>query len=192
MLDCQLAILENAIARHTATGEVPGPLGSRHPSITPFDAFATADRPIVIAAGNDRLFAALCRALERPELARDRRFASNERRCRHQAALKAALEAALARRPAAEWLATLEAAGVPCGPIHTIPEALADPQVLARNMLVRLAGAAGAAGLKVAGNPIKLAGAPDPEVRPAAPELDADRAAILAELAAHEAAEGEE
>ena len=71
MLDCQVAILENAIARYSATGRVPGPLGARHPSIAPFDAYRAADRPLVIAAGNDTLFSQLCETLGRPELADD-------------------------------------------------------------------------------------------------------------------------
>lgn len=77
LLDCQVAILENAIARYAATGEVPGPIGARHPSITPFDAFATRDGYVVIAAGNDGLFARLCDVLGEPQLASDPRFSSN-------------------------------------------------------------------------------------------------------------------
>ena len=77
MLDCQVAILENAITRYTATGEVPGPLGARHPSITPFDAFATADGHIIIAAGNDALFAKLCSAIGRDDLPGNPLFADN-------------------------------------------------------------------------------------------------------------------
>ena len=80
MLDAQVAILENAIARYFATGEVPGPIGSRHPSITPFEAFATADGHIVIAAGNDDLFARLCASIGRGDLASEASFASNEQR----------------------------------------------------------------------------------------------------------------
>jgi CoA:oxalate CoA-transferase len=181
MLDCQIAILENAIARYCATGVAPGPIGSRHPSITPFDAFATADAPIAIAAGNERLFAALCDCLGCAELARDPRFASNELRTRHEPQLKQALEARLVARGAAHWLAALEAAGIPCGPINDIARALADPQVRARQMVVRVAHPA-IGTLEMAGNPIKLSSHVDHGTRPAAPELDADRAAILAEL----------
>ena len=181
MLDSQVAILENAIARYTATGEVPGPLGSRHPSITPFEALATRDDHIIIAAGNDALFAALCRALGCAELARDPRFASNDLRTRNHAALKPALEAALAARSAAVWLALLPEAGVPCAPIQNVQQVLEDPQVVARNMVVTLDG--GAAGVtRAAGNPIKLSAFEDPPRRDPAPDLDADRARILAEL----------
>jgi CoA:oxalate CoA-transferase len=178
MLDCQVAILENAIARCTATKEVPGPLGARHPSITPFDAFATADGYIIIAAGNDALFAKLCNALGRDDLPSNPLFAENPLRSTHHAALKHELETALRMRTTDEWLAALEAAGVPCGPINTVDKVLTDPQVLARNMLVSVDDPA-AGPVRMAGNPIKLSAFADPSVRPPAPDLDADRAAVL-------------
>jgi len=176
MLDAQVAILENAIARHQATGEVPGRLGSRHPSIAPFAAFAAADGALVIAAGTDALFGALCRAVERPALAADPRFASNEARVRNVDALHAELESALAARPVAEWLARLQAAEIPCGPIQDVAQVLADPQVAARNMLIR------SGALHMAGNPIKLSTSPDPAERPPAPTLDQHRTPILRDL----------
>jgi CoA:oxalate CoA-transferase len=177
MLDCQVAILENALARLFASGQTPGPLGARHPSITPFDAFRCADGWVVVCAGNDRLFAELCRVLGRPELAREPRFADNDRRTRHQAELKQELEGLLAARGCGHWLEKLGEAGVPSGPLQDLAQVAADPQVLARNMVVR------AGGLAMAGNPVKLEGAPDPPEREPAPELDADRRAVLAELA---------
>jgi CoA:oxalate CoA-transferase len=183
MLDCQIAILENAILRLQTAGQSPGPLGTRHPSITPFQAYACQDRPIVIAAGNDQLFAGCCAALGLDALAADPRFSSNAGRTANADALQAAFEARLALAPAAHWLEALGAAGIPAGPINNVAEALAQPQVAARNMLVATAAPDGTA-LKVAGNPVKLSAHPDPSTRPAAPALDADRAAILAELAA--------
>ena len=92
MLDCQVALLENAIARYGATGEVPGPIGARHPSITPFGRFATGDEPLVIAAGNDALFRSLCRELDRADLAERPEFASNALRTRNCDALKGELK----------------------------------------------------------------------------------------------------
>jgi len=181
MLDGQIAILENAIARFEATGISPGPLGARHPSITPFAAFAAADGDLVIAAGNDRLFARLCAVIEREDLAADARFETNDLRTDNESALTREIEAALAARPVDDWLARLERAGIPCGPINDIAAALSDPQVRARNMLVEGA-LPGGGRLAMAGNPIKMSGVPDPAERPAAPALDADRAAILAEL----------
>jgi CoA:oxalate CoA-transferase len=183
MLDCQVAILENAIARYTATGEVPGPLGARHPSITPFDAFATADGYIIIAAGNNVLFAKLCNALGLDDLPANPLFADNDLRSTNHVALKHELETALKARTTGEWLAALEAAGVPCGPINTVDQVLADPQVLARNMLVSVDDPA-AGSVRMAGNPIKLSAFADPPVRPPAPDLDADRAAVVGEFVA--------
>jgi CoA:oxalate CoA-transferase len=182
MLDCQVATLENAIARYQASGEVPGPLGSRHPSIAPFQALATRDGFLVVAAGNDGLFAKLCRALGRPGLPDDPRFAGNEERTRHVDELVRLLEEALRQRTTAEWLALLEREGVPCGPLNDVAHVLEDPQVRSRNMLVRVDDPV-AGRLSLAGNPVKLSGVADPGERAPAPELDEHRAAILAELA---------
>jgi len=180
MLDCQVAISENAIARHFA-GETPGPLGARHPAIAPFDAFPTRDRPIIIAVGDDAGFARLCAALGNPVLADDPRFTTNARRLQHHEALKADLSRHLAARPAAEWLAVLRAAGLPCGPINTIAEVVADPQVAARNMIVEVDDPV-AGRVSLFGSPIKLSAFRDPHERATAPDLDADRERILAEL----------
>jgi len=178
MLDCQVAILENALSRYFLTNRSPQPLGARHPSIAPFAAFATADGNIIIAAGTDALFGKLCAALDRPALARDARFLTNDLRAEHVEALGAELEAILAARGSDEWLRLLEAAGVPCGPINDIASIANDPQIRARNMIVAIEDPE-AGPLKLAGNPIKLSAFPDPTSRPAAPALDADRAAIL-------------
>ncbi len=206
MLDSQVALLENAIVRYGASGVVPGPLGARHPSITPFGVFrAASGTRLVIAAGNDEIFGRLCRVLELADVALDGRFSTNESRCRHEMELEALLEAALATRSADEWLVVFEEARVPCSPINDVAAVLADPQVLARRMVITLddsglgpssgsgagsgAGAPGSAGLglgsaglRVAGNPIKLSGVDDPAIRPGAPALDADRDSLLAEF----------
>ena len=184
MLDCQVAILENAIARYVATGDVPGPLGSRHPSIAPFAAFATRDGHIVIAAGTDALFARISRVLGKPELARDARFKTNPDRVAHWQALQVELESALAARASKEWLALLEAEGVPCAPINTVADVVADPQVHARNMIVTAEDPELGA-LRMQGNPIKLSSYDDPATRRSAPDLDADREAILKWLGLH-------
>jgi CoA:oxalate CoA-transferase len=177
MLDCQVALLENAIARYVATGHAPGPLGSRHPSITPFAAFQTADRPMIIAAGNNQLFTRLCECIGAPALAGDERFKTNEQRNQDHEALTQALEAALAKRTAGEWIAIIEAAGIPCGPINNVEQVLADAHVVARNMVVTLEDA-DIGTLTLAGNPIKLSAAPDPRTRPPVPGLDASGDAI--------------
>jgi CoA:oxalate CoA-transferase len=185
MLDCQVALLENAIARLAATGEVPRPLGSRHPSIAPFEAYPTAEGHVVVAAGNDAIFRRLAATLGAPALADDPRFASNAARCAHVGELRAALSERLAAADAATWLGRLEAAGIPCGPIQDVAQVLAHPQVRARNMVVEVADAV-LGSFPAAGNPIKSAAFADPSTRPPAPALDADRAGIVAWL------EGEE
>jgi CoA:oxalate CoA-transferase len=176
MLDGQLAILESAIVRYGATGRPPQATGNRHPSITPFEAYAATDRLLIIAAGNDQLFARLCRALGRPGLADDSRFTSNRDRTQHADELKDELEAVLRGAPASHWLEVLGAAGVPCAPIQTVAEAVESPHAQARNMIVRTGG------LRMAGNPVKLGAFADPAERRPAPELDADGERIKREL----------
>jgi CoA:oxalate CoA-transferase len=184
MLDCQLAVLENALTTHLVTGAVPGPLGTRHPNIAPFQGFDTADgRTIVVCAGHDAQFAAFSAALGRPELPRDPRFRTPDDRRRHADALEAEVQPILRTRPAAAWLAVLEAAEVPCGPVNSVADAARNPQVAARGMIVEIDDPE-IGRLRVAGNPVKLAGVPEPDSRRPPPALDADRAAILAWLAA--------
>ena len=183
MLDCQVAILENAIARYAATGEIAGPLGARHPSITPFSAFHAQDGHMVIAAGNDALFSRMCATLGVPKLVFDARFRTNALRTEHWEALFAEIETALASKTIAEWLEELDEAGVPCGPINTVDKVLADPHVRSRNMVVT-ASDPDTGPLMMAGNPIKLSSFDDAATRRAAPALDADRARILEEIEA--------
>ena len=171
MLDSQVAILENAIARFAATGEVPGPLGARHPSITPFGAFAAADGHLVIAAGNDVLFRRLCTVIGRPVLADDPRFATNHLRTEHHDELQQAIEGALRSGTVESWLARLEEADLPCGPINDVAAVLSHPQVRARNMVVRIDDER-LAGLELAGNPIKNSLHADPPTRGSVPDLD--------------------
>lgn len=182
MLDAQVAILEHAVAMVAAGSPTPGPNGARHPSITPFETFHAKDGLFVIAAGNDALFVRLCDVLGHPDWATNPRFASNPERCRNARHLKRMIELVTLHQPAAHWMAKLEAAGIPTGPIQDVAQALADPQILARNMVVEVAGRPGHRPLRAAGNPIKMSGLPDPATRPPAPDLDGDRAAILAWL----------
>jgi CoA:oxalate CoA-transferase len=177
MLDGQIAILESAVVRCANTGQTPGPIGNRHPSIAPFEPYDAADRPLILAAGNDALFARLCQALGRPQLAADPRFVTNRDRLRHIDALKQCLEEVLRTAPAAHWCGVLESAGVPCSLIHSVPDALAHPQVQARNMVVR------AGDVRMAGNPIKMNAFSDPPTRRPAPALDADGERLRREFA---------
>jgi CoA:oxalate CoA-transferase len=181
MFDCQLALLENAVMRYTTTGQIPGPLGARHPSITPFEAFASADGNLIIAAGNDGLFVKLCDALDRKDLATNPLYVTNDLRNRNQAALHAEIEGELKKHPTAYWLERLGKGGVPSGPINNIAQALQHPQVAARNMLVEMSDPK-AGTVKLAGNPMKLSAFADPQTRAPAPDLDGDRAKLLREL----------
>jgi CoA:oxalate CoA-transferase len=138
LLDSQIALLENAFARYFASGEVPGRHGTSHPLITPFQAFATADGYLVIAASSQAQWRALCDVLGRDDLPADARFAERAARTRHRAELVPILAAAFAERPTAAWLAALDAAGVPCGPVNTVDAVAADPHVQARDMLTSL------------------------------------------------------
>ena len=177
MLDCQVGILENAIARYFASGEAPGRLGTRHPSITPFQAFDTADGQVVVAVGNDRLWEQLCRLVGREELATDERFATNALRTEHYRELLPVLEGIFRAHPTDWWLAELEGAGIPSGPINTIDRLAEDPQVAARSMLQEVEDPA-AGLLRMAGVPIKLSATPGAIAGPA-PALGEHTDAIL-------------
>jgi CoA:oxalate CoA-transferase len=181
MFDCQLALLENAVMRYTVTGEIPGPLGARHPSISPFEAFATGDGAMIIAAGNDGLFLKLCDALARADLASSADYKTNDLRCRNEPALKREIETSLKQKPTAAWIDILGQAGIPCGPINDVAQALAHPQVGPRNMLVTVEDPVSGR-LTLAGNPLKFSAFDDPATRAPAPELDADRRKLLREL----------
>ncbi len=181
MLDCQIAFLEAAVTTCTSTGASPGAIGSRHPSIAPFQAYRCKDEWIVIAAGNDQLFGRLCAALGRAELARDPNFVSNAGRVEHVDALERELTATLATATAAEWIETLSLVQVPCAPIQSIAQMIAMPQVAARGMIVPVEDPL-LTTTGVPGNPIKMSSVDARTSRRKAPDLDQDRAAILKEL----------
>lgn len=181
MFDCQLALLENAVMRYTVLGEVPGPLGGRHPSIVPFEALETKDGWMIVAAGNDNLWLKLCEGLGRQDLAADPRYKTNDLRAQNRDTLRPELVKELRKHTTTENIAILEKAGVPCGPINNVEQALSHPQVAARNMLVTVDDPA-AGKLTLAGNPLKFSAFPDPPTRDPAPTLDRDRAKILKEL----------
>lgn len=177
MLDAQIPIQEHALAITTATGHPPKPTGARHPTITPFSTFRTADGFVVIAAGNDGLFARLCATLGLD--ATDPRFATNAARCDNVHLLKRLIETVTLTATTAHWIATLDAAGIPTGRVQTMADALHDPQLIARDMFVPVTARAGGPAFTAAGNPIKMSTLPPLTSRPAAPDLDGDRAAIL-------------
>lgn len=138
LLDAQMALLENAFSRFFATGEVPGPLGSRHPLIAPFQAFPTRDGFVAVAAGTEGYWADLCRALDRSDLADDSRFATNAARREHLSALEVELSEIFRGRETGEWVELLTDRRIPCAPIQSVAQAAADPQVAARQMIVEV------------------------------------------------------
>ncbi|QNA77140.1 CoA transferase [Streptomyces sp. So13.3] len=123
LLSSLLSSLVNQSGGFTLAGAVPGIMGNRHPSIAPYEVYPAADRPMVIAVGNDRQFAALCHGLEAPELAADPRFATNTGRVAHVDELAGQLSRLLERRTAADWFEVLTPLGVPCGPVNDLAEA---------------------------------------------------------------------
>jgi CoA:oxalate CoA-transferase len=180
MLDCQIAILENAIARYLSKGEIPKPMGSRHPSISPFEAFKTKDSYIIIAAGNDKLFEGMCIVFDL-ELYNDQKFKTNADRNKNIEELKKILEDKLKDKTTAEWCEVLEAKRIPCGPINNIKEAVESPQTKARNMIVSaMHNKIGE--FKMAGNPIKMSSYEDKNTRGEIPDLDQHREKILKEF----------
>ncbi|QDR79427.1 CaiB/BaiF CoA transferase family protein [Sporomusa termitida] len=180
MLDCQLAILENAIARYVTSGAVPGPLGNRHPSITPFASYTASDGYIIVGAGNDRLWERLCTILDRPDLIKDPRFDNNGHRTAHAKELGDILNGIFKAGTIKEWLAILEAAGLPCAPINTIDKVVNDPHVKARDMIVEVEHPV-AGSLKMPGVPVKLSATPG-AVETHAPLLGQHTGEILKEI----------
>lgn len=178
MLDCQVAILENAISRFEFTGEVPGPIGNRHPSIVPFETFETMTSPIMVAVGNDRLWATLCGLMDL-DIANDSRFATNPLRNENYLLLKPILVEKFMTKPAEEWQKMFDEAGIPSGPINSVDKVVTNEQVVARDMIVEVEHPT-AGDTRIPGIPIKLSRTPG-DVRMAAPVLGADTEMLLKE-----------
>jgi CoA:oxalate CoA-transferase len=178
MLDAQLAIQEHSVAITTATGTPPAATGARHPTITPFATYRAEDGFVVIAAGNDAMFARLCDVLGLG-LASDPRFATNAARCDNHALLKRMIETVTLGHPVAHWIAVLESAGLPTARVQDMGQVLRDPQILARNMVLDVTAQPGGPGFTAPGNPVKMSTLPEITAREPAPLLDGNRAAIL-------------
>lgn len=137
-----LASLLNMLGYHAATylstGHAPSAVGNEHSYIAPYGTYETADGLLNICVGNDSLFRRLCVVLEIPEVADDRRFADNVLRVKHRRELNEEIETALRRRTAAEWIELLREAQIPCGPVHSLPEALAHPQIRALDLILQI------------------------------------------------------
>jgi crotonobetainyl-CoA:carnitine CoA-transferase CaiB-like acyl-CoA transferase len=138
LLESVLSILTYHAATYLLAGEVPARMGNRHPNLAPYEAFEAADGHVIVGVGNESLWQRFCAVLGEPELARDLRFATNAQRVVNYAALRGEIAPRLRRRPAAEWQAAFEAAGIPCGRIRNVAEALDDPQVSARGLLLEM------------------------------------------------------
>jgi crotonobetainyl-CoA:carnitine CoA-transferase CaiB-like acyl-CoA transferase len=165
LLDTQVAMLANLGANYLATGVAPQRAGNAHQNIVPYQVFEAADGHMILAVGNDGQFVKFCEVAGRPELAADPRFARNADRVRHRAALVPVLAELMRRRPKAQWLAALEAAKVPCGPINDLAEVFADPQVQARGMTVELPHPLSER-VKLVASPMKLSATPVQYRRP--------------------------
>ncbi len=180
MLDCQVALLENALVRYQVDGTSPQPLGHRHPTITPFQAVRASDAYLVIGVGNEVLWQRFCQAVGQPEMAGDPRFVTNRDRCENVEDLNEWLTDVFATKTVAEWLAILDAAEIPSAPINDVGRVMADPQILARDMVVELDDP-NLAGVKLAGNPIKMTHVPETGTRGAVPEVGEHTEPILRE-----------
>ncbi len=180
LLDVQVACLANQAMNYLVSGTAPKRMGNGHPNIVPYQDFPTADGDMILAIGNDGQFARFCELAGHAEWARDERFASNAARVKHRAELLPLLRQATAMKTTAQWIALLESAAVPCGPINDLAGVFADPQVQHRGLHLDLAHAAGGSAPQVA-NPIRYSATPI-AYRSAPPLLGQDTDAILHEL----------
>lgn len=159
MLDVQVATLANQAMNYLVSGKPPRRNGNAHPNIQPQDVYRCSDGDVILVVGNDKQFAKLCEVIGRPEWAADARFATNAQRVRNIETLSALLGVAFGAMPRAELISALDGAGVPCGPINSVPEVFEDPQVKARGMLMQMPHPSGRDVPQVA-NPIRFSDAP--------------------------------
>jgi formyl-CoA transferase len=153
LFDTQLAMLANQASNALISGKDPPRQGNTHPNIVPYQPFEASDQPIIIAVGNDRQFARLAEMCGHPEWARDERFANNGARVAHREEIVRLVAESIRKKPAADWLETLEAGGIPAGPINTVGQALSDVQAQHRAMVRTVAG------IPLVGSPVRLDGA---------------------------------
>ena len=181
MLDCQIAILENAVARYFTTGTEPGPLGTRHPSATPFQAFPTADGWMVVALswGIDSQWELFCAELGLPALVGDDRFDTSFKRTENHAELEPVLFEATRKQPTDHWVEALSQYGIPIGPLNTIGQAVSQEQILAREMITTVEHPI-AGDVTMAASPLKLSRTPA-RVRGYGPQFGQDTAQVLEE-----------
>jgi crotonobetainyl-CoA:carnitine CoA-transferase CaiB-like acyl-CoA transferase len=179
LLDVQIACLASQAANYLVGGVVPGRMGNAHPNIVPYQEFATADGYMIIAVGNDSQFAKCCDVLGHPEWALDECFRTNPQRVTYRKELVARIHRVTVTRSTAEWIAAMEAVGVPCGPINTLDQVFADPHVKARGMRIEMPHPM-AGMVPLVANPIRMSASPV-QYRRAPPTLGADTEAVLGE-----------
>ena len=182
MLDCQVAIQENAFVRYLNTGEVPRALGTRHPVFTPFQVFPTKDGYIAVAmmGGARDQWPLYCAAIGRLDIMDDERFQTGWLRTQNYEALEPILTKAMKAKTTQKWLEELEQAGIPCGPVNTIAQVAADPRVAAREMVVTVHHPQ-AGSFKVTNTPVKLSRTPS-KLERASPDLGEHTVEVLSEL----------
>ena len=181
LFEVQAAMLANQASNWFVSGKVPKRLGNAHPNLAPYQPFPTQDGAVVIAVGNDGQFRALCRALGDPALAEDQRFVTNAQRVERRDELTARLSALTAVRSSHGWIAALEAAGVPCGPINTIDQVFAEPQAIARDLVISQAREDLAEPVRTVASPVRLSDTPTIYAAPP-PALGADTDEVLGDL----------
>jgi len=180
LLDAQLAALANQGMNYLVSGKSPGLAGNAHPSIVPYQVFESADDPLVVAVGNDRQFAALCKAIGRDALASDDRFVSNAARVENRDMLVPMLEDVLRHHPAAHWLGIFARHGIPAAPVNTIEKAFSDPHALERQSVITLE-RDGLGPVPCVSSPVRLRNSVPDEVR-APPALGDSTARVLREI----------
>lgn len=181
MLDCQVSLLESSMMRYQATKVPPKPVGCRHPTEAPFQSFNASDRPFVIAAIGDTMFQRLCDLLGHPEIYADPRFSSLAARHKNRDELSTILQKEFSTKTAKEWVKLLEENSVPVSLIQNLEEVCQDPQVIARQMMIK-SEAPELSEIRLMATPIKMTSLPNQTSRPAAPVLGQDTADILRKL----------
>lgn len=160
LLDSGLAMMTN-LAQYTLTsGKAPPRVGNAHASIVPYNAFEAADGWIIVAVGNDHQFARFCDVIGQPALATDPRFVTNKMRVQNRAELTGMIASHIKTQAAATWVNALMAHDVPCGPVHTLPQALAEPQIAARNMVIHMQHTLAPTPIALIGSPYKFSDTP--------------------------------
>lgn len=181
MLDCQLAILENALARYFIEGKSPTPLGTRHPTITPFQAFKTKDSYLIVAVGNDKLWEIFCDALNLNEFKNNPKFKTNKLRCDNYDELAGKLKEIFTQKTTAQWEELFHKVHIPCTPIAKIEDVVKNPQLIERAMLVEVDDPV-MGKMKLAGNPIKMTTITENGKRKKAPCLGEHTQSVLEEF----------